>query len=81
MTRVAEALNLFYHGLKESEKPEMFQDVRRWLAEMEPQPEEDLMLTRMRVECELRYEVALGRLMEQGMSEQHAIAQLKQEGY
>lgn len=81
MTRVAEVLNLFYHGCKESEKAEMFQDVRRWLAEMEPQPTEDPMLTRMRAECDLRYEAALGRLMEQGMSEQHAIAQLKREGY
>lgn len=36
VTRVNEALNLVYHGCKESEKPVLFQEVRQWLCEMEP---------------------------------------------
>lgn len=42
MTRIKESLNLFYHGIKASERAEMFADVRSWLAEMDDsQPTED----------------------------------------
>lgn len=42
MTRVKEQLNLVYHGIKTSERAELFADVRSWLAEMDDnQPTED----------------------------------------
>lgn len=41
-TRVKERLNLFYHGLKEREKPTMFREVREWLREMDDAETESL---------------------------------------
>lgn len=41
-TRVGERLNLFYHGLKEREKPIMFQELRAWLREMDDTENGDL---------------------------------------
>ena len=60
-TRVKESLNLIFHGLKVSQRETMFAEVRQWLQEMDPKPdislsdfEPDVILERMRAECDLR---------------------------
>lgn len=63
MTRVAELLNLAYHGCKESEKPKLFQDVRRWLAEMDSPPE-----TLRRVICNVVHKHCEGIQLHHGIN-------------
>lgn len=60
-TRVKEALNLIYHGLKASHHRAMFREVREWLRAFDADPDialsdfaPDRMAERIKAECELR---------------------------
>lgn len=70
-----------FEGHETRVKPRVEPSVVARSAAEERDADKDPLLTRMRVECDLRYEAALARLLEQDMSVEDAERRLKQEGY